>query len=84
VAEAGRALDREVVAVEGVEVEEPRMMSLFTSIKMGPRQFEFPPNIPVYGLRRAVESFRSSRLVYSDAQSAIRAIRPWSSASGIS
>ena len=46
---AGGALDREVVAVEGVEVQQsPRTIRALTGIQIGPRQFELPPNIPVF------------------------------------
>ena len=46
--EPGRALDGEVVAVEGVEIEQPADDSPLTGIQIGPRQFELPPNIPVF------------------------------------
>ena len=46
---AGGALDGEVVAVEtGRGSRSPRTMSTLTGIQIGPRQFELPPNIPVF------------------------------------
>ena len=45
---AGRALHLEVVAVVGGQPEQRTVQSSkFTGIHTGPRQLEFPPNIPL-------------------------------------
>ena len=43
---AGRAIHRERVSIIGVVAEEGRIRMAFTGIHTGPRQFEFPPNMP--------------------------------------
>ncbi len=45
---SSRALDREVVAVVGVEVAQERSWMTFIGIQTGPRQLELPPNMPVW------------------------------------
>ena len=45
---AGWTLDGEIVSIKTVVLKQrPRMIRALTGIQMGPRDFEFPPNMPV-------------------------------------
>src|SRR5208283_3060042 len=46
-ARAGGTLDFEVVTVIEIERSMARISTTFTGIHIGPRQLEFPPNMPV-------------------------------------